>query len=660
MKEELNKAINNEEFNIAEDLIKQYEIQADYDIEVKNIKAVLEFYKGNVEEAKEILLYIFNKFEFNFDMNINLGIIYIACNEYRDAIKYFIRSMIIDTSKVEIVMPYVETILNNGFSSEEFSKIKFEVMQLFSTYQKVFPKSIDGNNYVGKMVTINDNEYGVGIYDYYLAERTGIFKEFNDELYTMYKLEMFNSSKTKRVEVQAINSDIVIPIMSLNDNSVIHATVNGIMYELNKGLAQRFCYYTFNKNDQIIIESNDDFIIGKVIERKGEKSKPKLVLNVFVDGLSQKFLDEKGFKNAMPNSYNFFKEGTICTNNYVSGDWTYVSLASFFTGMYSTDHKFYHPDFSSYSLYNKKLFSEVFQENGYFTSKIDGDWRSTPTMGYAKGIDRYVYQPCVMGMHTDEVINETIEHLDAFKEKNNFMWICLPDLHDIADEYENRLSVQVNNPIETRVFHKTNETSVRKTYDEKKIFKYGTQLRRIDRYLGMLFNYIKENYKEDEYIISVVADHGQGYFIKDEFLDDGRIKTAMMFRGKGIPKGECTELTQGMDLFPVMLNAAQIKDVDLKDGNVPKYFGGESEREYVYSESIFCNDPYRATINDKVHKFFFETKENCQVDSRFKIDGYTIKLINKSTNKDETSIYEEKVEKYLKVIFNHIKEYIII
>ncbi|MCD3298020.1 sulfatase, partial [Clostridium botulinum C/D] len=81
MKEELNKAINNEEFNIAEDLIKQYEIQADYDIEVKNIKAVLEFYKGNVEEAKEILLYIFNKFEFNFDININLGIIYIACNE---------------------------------------------------------------------------------------------------------------------------------------------------------------------------------------------------------------------------------------------------------------------------------------------------------------------------------------------------------------------------------------------------------------------------------------------------------------------------------------------------------------------------------------------------------------------------------------------------
>ena len=104
-------------------------------------------------------------------------------------------------------------------------------------------------------------------------------------------------------------------------------------------------------------------------------------------------------------------------------------------------------------------------------------------------------------MHTDEVINETIEHLEAFKEKNNFVWMCLPDLHDIADEFENRISVQVNNPIETRIFEKTSETSVRKTYDEKKVFKYGTQLKRIDRYLGLLFNYIKDNYKEDEYIV---------------------------------------------------------------------------------------------------------------------------------------------------------------
>ncbi|WP_275936066.1 hypothetical protein [Clostridium haemolyticum] len=33
--------------------------------------------------------------------------------------------------------------------------------------------------------------------------------------------------------------------------------------------------------------------------------------------------------------------------------------------------------------------------------------------------------------------------------------------------------------------------------------------------------------KRNEYII-----YGQGYFVKDKFLDDGRTRVAMMFRGK--------------------------------------------------------------------------------------------------------------------------------
>ncbi|AWZ48185.1 sulfatase [Clostridiaceae bacterium 14S0207] len=661
LKEELKRSIENQELDKSIHLLKEYQNKADFDIDGQCISAILDFYKGNIQKAKQKLLKIYKKFEFNFDINMNLGILYMVDNEYEESVKYFIRSMCIDSSKVESIMEQIKIILDNGMPIEHMQRIKQRVLKVFSNYQKDFPKALDEQNYVGSILNIEDKEYGVGIYDYYFAERTGLFKDYDQQLDLLYKVEIFKSNKINNLQLEIKKNNTIIPVMKLKDESQIEISVNSKKYTLNKGLSNRYYYYNFKKGENIEIRSKDEFILGNPIELGVDYNKPKLILNVFVDGLSQKFIEENGLKQVMPNAYKFFNEGTICTNTYVSGEWTYVSLASFFTGMYSTHHKIYHPDFSSFSLYDKKTYSEIFQENGYFTAKIDGEWRSTPTVGYVKGIDRYLYQPSVMGMHTDEVINETIEHLDTFKEKNNFIWMCLQDLHDIADEYENRISVQTNNPIETRIFTKTNETSVRKGYDEKKIYKYGTQLKRIDRYLGLLFNYIKDNYEEDEYIVSLIADHGQGYFVKSgKFLDDGRTKIAMMLRGKNIPKGKCDEMVQGLDLFPIILNSINIKNENLNDGNIPKYFGGTKGRKYTYSESIFPKSPYRATINDLKHKFFFETKEECQNDGRFKIDGYKFKLINKNTEKDETKLYKEKVEEYLKIIFEHIKEYIII
>ena len=107
--------------------------------------------------------------------------------------------------------------------------------------------------------------------------------------------------------------------------------------------------------------------------------------------------------------------------------------------------------------------------------------------------------------------------------------------------------------------------------------------------------------------VSLVSDHGQGYFIKEneEMLEQKRIKVPLMLRGKNIPNGECLEMVQSMDLFPIILSAIGIEDFKDRDGIVPKYFGGSIERSYAISETFFPETPYRATINDKVHKFFF-------------------------------------------------------
>ena len=70
------------------------------------------------------------------------------------------------------------------------------------------------------------------------------------------------------------------------------------------------------------------------------KRKP-LILNIFVDGLSQTVL-ENHMEMLMPNTYRFFREGMICTNAHTAGDWTFPSIASIVTGQTMANHKMLH------------------------------------------------------------------------------------------------------------------------------------------------------------------------------------------------------------------------------------------------------------------------------------------------------------------------------
>src|SRR3712207_9443286 len=68
--------------------------------------------------------------------------------------------------------------------------------------QKDFPKALDEQNYVGSILNIEDKEYGVGIYDYYFAERTGLFKDYDQQLDLLYKAEIFKSNKINNLQLE--------------------------------------------------------------------------------------------------------------------------------------------------------------------------------------------------------------------------------------------------------------------------------------------------------------------------------------------------------------------------------------------------------------------------------------------------------------------------
>ena len=69
----------------------------------------------------------------------------------------------------------------------------------------------------------------------------------------------------------------------------------------------------------------------------------------------------------MPNTYNFFSKGVICTNAYSDSEWTTPSFSSYWTGRYSDKTMNLNTDIWFPFNENTKLLAEYFEEKGYFT-----------------------------------------------------------------------------------------------------------------------------------------------------------------------------------------------------------------------------------------------------------------------------------------------------
>lgn len=513
---------------------------------------------------------------------------------------------------------------------------------------------------IGSSFYIGKEAYFSGIYDHYFEEREQIslYQLSLNTKRCFFCSEVIKAQIKKNIEFRCQERGVAA-LMPLSKNQQFTIGTQSVTINPTLRLPNRYYYYLFEKGDYAAITSQQEFAVGEFWPLVQKGSRPRLILNLFVDGLAKKITEQYGFAQCMPYTYKFFSKGTICQNAYTNAEWTQPSVASFFSGRRLTEHRMFHPEYSSENLYQMELFPEILEREGYLCAKIDGDWRSTPIMGYAKGMKRVLFQPSVMAMHSDGVLTEAMEHLEAFKDADDFLWICLPDLHDIADEFEMRTSIQTAAPLQFRELRHTEETSVRKGFDKAKIERLKMELRRMDTLLSSLYFYIESNYQEEEYIISMMSDHGQGYLIPEggEFLDEGRTKVTMMFRGRNIPTGQCTSLMESVDLFPVLLNAAGIKEFDLKDGNIPIYFGGTKDREYALSESIFPGSPYHCSLNYENEIFYFSSGENCSKSGRFYLNEYTVKLVDKADGEEIKD--EEKIAECTEIVLEHVKQFVI-
>lgn len=659
---EIEQAIAQQNLDIAENRINEYS-KLLQDSRFFTSTAALLFYRQKTDDALSTLQQGLTNHPFNYEIHYNTAIVYEQIGNAIESMRHYIYSVKYarnpqeQNNSMEQVNRII-TILQQNHKTD-LSLLKEELLQLQmilkETDSRYFPIDKNGQSLIRKVMEKDSaEEHLVNMY------KSFNIGDINDQIRMFFKTEQFKGKQYANQAEFLIEAPSVIPLSLLHDSTEIDVTINGKACTLSPLVVNRYHYIRISESGQVIFKMNQPVFIGHPIKLSCNSEHPKLVLKIFIDGLSGKYIEQQGLQNLMPRTFKYFNEGFIAENCYANSEWTLPSKASINTGQYATTHRLLHPSNNYAFEKHTVLMAEYFKDSGYFTAKIDDNWRTTPTFGYYKGFDRILYQNFLGGMDSRNVIMETIEHLETFKERDCFLSISFTDLHHVPDEIEDHLMAQVNTEIDYRSkTDKKGPTSVLSKYDENKIHKYQKEIQRIDVFLGVLYDYLDKTFNKDDLIVVLHSDHGQTFLEPvDSILHESRRKIPLMIKGKGVSEDiPRMEMIESVDILPIMLKLSGIEVPSSLDGSLPLCFGGSQEKVYAFTQVLHPGQTYKAAVTDIEHTFFFESSQIVLDDLSVDLRNYKVSLINRMNGEDDSARYHNKIQFYEQFVFSHIKNY---
>ena len=515
------------------------------------------------------------------------------------------------------------------------------------------------NNLIGYSKPFLGNNSNEGFFTRYYQETEPNCREINDFYHLhsshLFKNEILKAKKYKSKEIyQTISEDEEFIPISGTTKLRQDILINDDLLEIN---SQRFYYIKAKKNQKTTIKSDLDFIIGDKIKiNEKSKNEHKLVLLIFVDGLYE--LENLGIgklTELMPNTSNFFKKGTIFSKHYANAEWTLASFPNIFTGGYTQNHGLFHPKKNYEIGKHYDTLGTLFKKKNYMTFQVGGGWRMNPAYGYIKGFDRTIFKK---EMDCKEVISEFIENNKTFERRDQFSWLNFNELHHFLKQTPSIISARNLSYDFLKKNIDDNKKSLFKNYDPVKIEVLKSEMKRLDFYLSSLYNYIEQNYSENEYLINLVTDHGHAFLDNSNYiLSKSRNHIPWFLRGRNIPHHKSNELTENVDIFKTLVENCKLdKSNILSDGNVPRDLGGSKERDHVFAQSIYPGQKYKAVIKDKKYELRFETQDTVKDNGKFELEPYRVKFTLLDSNKDE--INDNIKEKFIRICLNHVSDWL--
>ena len=371
------------------------------------------------------------------------------------------------------------------------------------------------------------------------------------------------------------------------------------------------------------VSSAEPFIVAAPILPGHSPRRKKLVLNLLLDGLSWQAMRARDFRS-VPNLMRFFSDGVIFNNNYCVAEYTFVSLGTIETGM--MPHR-------SQVVWDKPMFvidkdiktlSEQMKDLGYYCVNVMGDGRGIYD-GVTRGFDRLIVNPYLAQPAYDGVAR-TIEHLEAFDECDNYVFLHVGDAHSTpATIAPLALKTQTHIPWQHTRVMPGDDVSVRLPYNDVYGYDNPHRIEMMDRELGRLFDYIEEHYAPDEYIVCAYSDHGSSVYSEDAwYFSETQGGAALMLRGAGVQhRGTVEELSSCLDIYPIMEKLVGFSaPAGQLDGVLPRALGGEG-RSYCISNSIYPEQTYKLSIRTQEHEFRMETERPTHHDGTVDLSRFT-------------------------------------
>lgn len=637
------------------------------DTEVIIIKAYLLLLDDDIEDGIEKLEFVLRKCPFSVDALFLLGQAYNEMNRYCDALKYlamseflghFYKGISCNLFNSELCKDIINNIIDCVANSSELSLntkrgilnyYKSGTKTLFWLFEDIIriPDDMIGHYFSNKL----DDIRFLGLYD---PVDISLFKIKCNRNLMLYKTELLKQICCGTELNLELKSESLLPILPKENDTTLVIQNNEEQACIPIDYGMHFNYYRLKKGN-VNIQSDKELVIANPVELVHHKQNKKLVISLFVDGISQKVINEYGLEAVMPNTYRFFSKGMICRNAFTSSDWTLPSLASLISGLFVPNHMMISPDINIKYPAKQKLLFEHFKEAGYYTAIISGDWRSTSaTYDSIRGVDRYIAKHQNCGFRTEDVIVNAIDHMETFKETDQYIWIGTGDLHDVADEINLPSAVQAKMSLTDYETGEKSLTSVKQKYSPNKISAYVKVATHVDSKLKVLYDYIEENYDEDEFVVTLFGDHGQGYIVKpDEFhLSRGLSNIGFMTRG-GSVSGTTDEYINIVDYTNIITKLAGIEDAHIEsDGKLPKIYGGMDENQYAITETIHPGDPYMAAIHSEKYVFYMESLNTLTNYGKVDMSEYRAYLYDSEGNELDD---EELKERFINFILDRTK-----
>ena len=441
---------------------------------------------------------------------------------------------------------------------------------------------------------------------------------------------------TAKIELPP-GEEAIIPIAGTAINQPLAVTTESLGTKEAYLGKWAFSFFRFSESATLHASADAPYAVGTPIRLGHSPQRRKLVLNLFVDGLSWAVARPYAATH-LPNVMRFFSRGVIFDQHFSTSEYTLPAHPAIETGYYPHHTQIFNEK-AGYELpLHMTTISEQMKEQGYYCAAPLACTNGI-SHGILRGFDRLIASGWTL--NSVNAVDSAIRHLKAFDEADLFLFLLANDVHPYdALDFKFDTAVETHMALSERIFNqKVPAAAVRlpSLYIHQE--QYLERIRQVDRNLGQLFSYLETHFSEDEYLVNLYSDHGVSIFNNStaavDVISENSTHAAWMMRGAGVPEGVVVhDLTSTVDIYPTLGHLCGFPVNDDIDGRLPAIFGGTA-RDAAYSMSMFPGQTYKLAVRNHEHVLRLETREVLDEDGTVDFTDARVGIYPRSHELDE-------------------------